>query len=250
MNQSPPNDAPITQAQRLAQLKQDGATPEQIKAEIKKIKADELALLEKQAGQAVASRVLSPESTNALVIQAFGSTVTQKYADHEQTQFELQQQIEALKGDSPLERAERLLISQAESLNAIFCEMSQRAAIKSSIREQESLMRLALKAQSQCRSTLDTLACLKQPSVIFAKTANIAQHQQVNQATNQQVCQPIAQQPDPHSHPSSVQPPIHGTASTVPAAISQQAQTALPIQTVLAESIPTGRVENAVNTSC
>lgn len=250
MNQSPLNTAPIKQHQRLAQLKQDGATPEQLKAEIKKIKAEALALAEKQAGQEIASLVLSPESTNALVIQAFGSIITQKYADHEQTQFELQQQIEALKSDSPLERAERLLISQAESLNAIFCEMSQRAAIKSSIREQESLMRLALKAQSQCRSTLDTLACLKQPSVIFAKTANIAQHQQVNQATNQQICQPTAQQPHPHSHPSSVQLPIHGTASIVPAAISQQAQTALPIQTVLTESVPTDRVKNKVNTAC
>lgn len=250
MNQSPLNTAPIKQHQRLAQLKQDGATPEQLKAEIKKIKAEALALAEKQAGQEIASLVLSPESTNALVIQAFGSIITQKYADHEQTQFELQQQIEALKSDSPLERAERLLISQAESLNAIFCEMSQRASIKSSIREQESLMRLALKAQSQCRSTLDTLACLKQPSVIFAKTANIAQHQQVNQATNQQIGQPIAQQPDPHSHPTSPQPPIHGTASTVPAAISQQAQTVLPIQNVLAECAPTDRVKNTVNTAC
>ena len=42
-------------------------------------------------------------------------------------------------------------------------------------------MRLALKAQSQCRTTLDTLASIKNPPVVFARQANIAQGpQQVN----------------------------------------------------------------------
>ena len=43
-------------------------------------------------------------------------------------------------------------------------------------------MRLALKAQNQCRATLQALVQLKQPSqTTFVKQANIAQgHQQVN----------------------------------------------------------------------
>src|SRR5690606_26950893 len=42
-------------------------------------------------------------------------------------------------------------------------------------------MRLALKAQSQCRTTLETLAAIKNPPVVFAKQANIAHGpQQVN----------------------------------------------------------------------
>jgi hypothetical protein len=42
-------------------------------------------------------------------------------------------------------------------------------------------MRLAFKAQSQCRATLETLATIKNPPVLFAKQANIAAgHQQVN----------------------------------------------------------------------
>ena len=44
-------------------------------------------------------------------------------------------------------------------------------------------MRLALKAQSQCRTTIETLTILKNPTTIFARQANIAQgSQQVNNA--------------------------------------------------------------------
>ena len=45
----------------------------------------------------------------------------------------------------------------------------------------EAYMRMALKAQSQCRATLETLATIKNPPVVFARQANIAQGpQQVN----------------------------------------------------------------------
>ena len=43
-------------------------------------------------------------------------------------------------------------------------------------------MRMALKAQNQCRMTLETLSNIKNPPVIFAKQANFSGggHQQVN----------------------------------------------------------------------
>lgn len=42
-------------------------------------------------------------------------------------------------------------------------------------------MRLALKAQAQCRATLETLANTKKPPVVYARQANIAHGpQQVN----------------------------------------------------------------------
>jgi hypothetical protein len=45
----------------------------------------------------------------------------------------------------------------------------------------EGFMRLALRAQSQCRATLETLATIKNPPVVFARQANIANGpQQVN----------------------------------------------------------------------
>jgi hypothetical protein len=42
-------------------------------------------------------------------------------------------------------------------------------------------LRLALKAQSQCRATLETLSAIKNPPVVIAKQANISNgHQQIN----------------------------------------------------------------------
>lgn len=230
----------IEQAKRIAQLKQQGATPEQIQAEMD-------AIVDQYVAQQMASSLLSPESTNALLMQAFANANTSQFVDHEHTEAELKQHVQALKSQSPLARAERLLISQAESLNTIFCEMAFQSASKSSLREREILMRVALKAQSQCRATLDSLAGLKQPSVVFAKTANIAQHQQINQATNQQINQPNQQ---PTTQPLGQPAAMPRTSSTTAKTISQQTQTALPIQTVLAESLPVHTTKQGAKTPC
>ncbi|HGM7307618.1 TPA: hypothetical protein ACKP7U_000216 [Stenotrophomonas maltophilia] len=88
----------------------------------------------------------------------------------------------AAKGET--DQADGLLTSQAIALNAVFLEMSRRAALNMGehMGAMETYMRLALKAQSQCRTTLETLAEIKNPrSVAFVKQANIAGgHQQVN----------------------------------------------------------------------
>ena len=234
----------IEQAKRIAQLKQQGATPEQIQAEMD-------AIVDQYVAQHMASSLLSPESTNALLMQAFANANTSQFVDHEHTEAELKHHVQALKSQSPLARAERLLISQAESLNTIFCEMAFQSASKSSLREREILMRVALKAQSQCRATLDSLAGLKQPSVVFAKTANIAQHQQINQATNQQINQPN-QQPSqqPTTQPLGQPAAMPRTSSATAKTISQQAQAALPIQTVLAESVSIQTTKQGAKTPC
>lgn len=88
----------------------------------------------------------------------------------------------AAKGET--DQADGLLTSQAIALNAVFLEMSRRAALNMGqhMGAMETYMRLALKAQSQCRTTLETLAEIKNPrAVAFVKQANIAGgHQQVN----------------------------------------------------------------------
>lgn len=82
-----------------------------------------------------------------------------------------------------LQSAERLLAAQAASLNAIYGELARRAALNMGEHPDafDRYMRLALKAQSQCRTTLETLAAIKNPPVVFAKQANISNGpQQVN----------------------------------------------------------------------
>ncbi|MEP7244770.1 MAG: hypothetical protein ABI885_13975 [Gammaproteobacteria bacterium] len=88
----------------------------------------------------------------------------------------------ASKGD--MARAEGMLMSQAHTLEAIFHEMARRAALNMGeyIGAAETYLRLGLKAQSQCRATLETLAAIKNPApVTFVKQANVAHGpQQVN----------------------------------------------------------------------
>ncbi len=101
---------------------------------------------------------------------------------HESLQ-ELNERAKAVnKGD--LSAVERLLSSQTVALNAIFNELAQRAAgsvASNNLPNMERYLRLALKAQSQCRTTAETIAVLKQGPAVFAKQANIAHGpQQVN----------------------------------------------------------------------
>ncbi len=96
---------------------------------------------------------------------------------------ELHKQIAAVSGGD-LGRAEEMLIAQAHSLDAIFGFMAQRAALlaRESPGACDLYLRLGLKAQSQCRATLETLAVIKNPpNVAFVRQANIAHGpQQVN----------------------------------------------------------------------
>lgn len=76
---------------------------------------------------------------------------------------------------------EVMLVGQAMALQTIFSELSARASRADNMGLLESYMRLALKAQTQCRATLEALATIKSPPILFARQANFANGpQQVN----------------------------------------------------------------------
>ncbi len=79
---------------------------------------------------------------------------------------------------------EAILTAQAVALDVIFTEMARRAALNigEHLQATDTYMRLAMRAQGQCRATLQTLGELKNPrQVAFVKQANIANgYQQVN----------------------------------------------------------------------
>lgn len=82
-----------------------------------------------------------------------------------------------------LAELEGTLTAQALSLDAMFNELARRSALNMGeyMQAAESYMRLALKAQAQCARTIEVLAAMKNPPVVFAKQANIANgHQQIN----------------------------------------------------------------------
>lgn len=119
--------------------------------------------------------------SNMMLLQAFGNRVHGEVG--------ITQAVKALRTtlenvhSGNLQSSETLLYSQAVALNAMFAEMACRSALNmgSHLQAAETYMRLALKAQSQCRNTLETLANIKNPPVVFAKQANISNGpQQVN----------------------------------------------------------------------
>jgi len=72
------------------------------------------------------------------------------------------------------------LANQATALQSLFVRLTERAMGAEYMQHFESYMRMALRAQSQCRTTLETLSTIKNPPVVYAGQANIAQgHQQV-----------------------------------------------------------------------
>ena len=73
-----------------------------------------------------------------------------------------------------MSRLEVMLTSQALTLDAMFNSMAQRAQKQESLKSIEVLMRLALKAQTQARSTVEALAEIKNPrTVSFVKQSNV-----------------------------------------------------------------------------
>jgi hypothetical protein len=99
--------------------------------------------------------------------------------------------------DGDLSAAVTMLASQAVALNAIFGELARvgQATMFKAPEHADRYLRLAFKAQGQSRATLETLAAIKNPPVVFARQANIAHGpQQVNNG------------PAPNSTPASAHP--------------------------------------------
>ena len=94
---------------------------------------------------------------------------------------ELAGQVQAVNGGD-LRRAEGMLISQAHTLNDLFNILLRRVTTQTMLPQWEAYMRAAMKAQSQCRMTLEALAEMKSPkAVAFVRQANFANGpQQVN----------------------------------------------------------------------
>ena len=80
-----------------------------------------------------------------------------------------------------LAHAEAMLINQASSLQALFARLTERAMEQTQMPHLEGFMRIALRAQSQCRATLETLAAIKNPPIVYARQANVTTGpQQIN----------------------------------------------------------------------
>ena len=81
-----------------------------------------------------------------------------------------------------MNRVEKMLTHQALTLDAIFNNMALRSSWQETFKGIEVLMRLALKAQAQARSTAEALALLKNPMPYIRQANMTTGPQQVNNA--------------------------------------------------------------------
>ncbi len=138
-----------------------------------------------------------------------------------------------------MKRAEAMLFGQAHALQSIFVTLAQRAAsnIGQYIGATETYLRLALKAQGQCRATLETLATIKNPPVVIARQANI------NNGGQQQVNNGAA--------PSAGQTPAHAAIATpAPNELSRQDHELFPdprASCSIGGALPSASTVEAVN---
>lgn len=123
--------------------------------------------------------IRSPSVQNAIGMHAWGKFAGE--ADLVELVRDLQTRTEKVQGGD-LRQLEAMLFGQAQVLQTVFTNLSRRASSAEYLKQFSVYMGLALKAQSQCRATLEALAEIKNPRpVAFVRQANISGgHQQVN----------------------------------------------------------------------
>jgi hypothetical protein len=132
---------------------------------------------------AIARTVLRPTVQAAITLKEYGKS----YGDLDLGGLidSLTEQTRA-SSDGDLKRAEAMLTTQAHTLDAIFNNLARRAINAEYMDNLDRYLKLALRAQSQCRATWEALATIKNPPVAgYVRQANIAHGpQQVNNASN------------------------------------------------------------------
>lgn len=132
---------------------------------------------EETTGKTLARTITSPEILSASILTICQSS---NHSHISEMIGELKQQSAAIHADD-LSRVESMLIAQAHTLDGLFAKLTSQALTSGHMDKMECYMKLALKAQSQARATLQTLSELKMPrQIAFVKQANIGNQVQVN----------------------------------------------------------------------
>ena len=118
----------------------------------------------------------------ALVVNAFQGNIMGKDVDLGELVTDMQTKFKGV-NDGDLSGLEAMLVGQATALQTMFTSLTMKAANQEHLKNYQSFMTLALKAQAQSRATISALVDLKYPkqAATFVKQANISNgHQQVN----------------------------------------------------------------------
>lgn len=161
------------------------ATKAKNKDDTKKNSASNSLTIHEQGGKSrerlIAELSLSPFAANSSTTKAFSKGLFGELEITESIAVMREKTAKVRGGD--MSELEDTLTAQATALNAIFNELARRAALNMGehLNATETYLRLAFKAQAQCRATVETLAEVKYPkAATFVKQQNVAYQQQVN----------------------------------------------------------------------
>ena len=129
--------------------------------------------------------LLSPTCQNAIGMDAWGKFAGE--TDLSDMVKDLRERIDKIKAGD-MSSVEAMLYGQAKVLETMFTCLSRRAANNNNLKQIQVNLTLALKAQSQCRATLEALAEIKNPRPVqFVKQANMTTGpQQINNGSTAQ----------------------------------------------------------------
>lgn len=107
----------------------------------------------------IAAQAVDPCVTSSMVVAAFWQEARASEIDPKAGYDAIRDETEAVR-DGVMTSAQATLVGQALALNAIFAELARRgaAALNRPGNAAEKYLRLAMKAQSQCRATLNVLS--------------------------------------------------------------------------------------------
>ncbi|MFZ4538705.1 hypothetical protein [Propionivibrio sp.] len=135
---------------------------------------------EQEARSAKAEFMMQPEIGAALVVSTFTKSSGLNCVDFIEPLIDSMKDVRS----GNMVRVESMLLGQAVALESIFVNLAQRAAGQDQLSTFEVFLKMAMRAQSQSRATLETLAAIKNPPVCFARQANVTTGpMQVNNGT-------------------------------------------------------------------
>lgn len=136
----------------------------------------------KDVKEGYAKVALSPSVHAGAVVEQYGNALFGKdNMDMHCLEQAVREATEAI-NNGDMKAVEAMLYGQAVALQTMFTNLARRADCRQGRLDNiEALLKLAFRAQNQCRMTLETLSNVKNPLVVYARQANITSGpQQVN----------------------------------------------------------------------
>ena len=152
---------------------------------------------------------LLPSANAAAVIAEYAKPFGEQ--DVNELMVELRDKFDQVE-NGDLHLCEAMLVGQANALQSIFVSLARKAVNQEYLKNYETFLRLALKAQNQSRMTLETLATMKTPPVVIARQANI-NHGSGNQQVNNGTPAPATHAREIKSEPNQLLEAQHGSTT-------------------------------------